>query len=370
MRGSLANRLERNNQKAIIILVPVLMIAVAIAIYSISQPSITPNQTNDNTAQIETSYDYKAMVIPNILYPNGGTVEAGDTIFKKITNEIPVHIKSTITPSLQVSASGTYDILLSIQAGDLWERTFPLQQKQEFKLTGTELSIIDHTYKIELEKIHAFITQVEDETGIRSDQYTIAVVPTIQGMILYDGIETTIHAQDKLAFQYSDEEIKLASEKVFTSNIPFTTAQTMENTFKLFGITLPLSSVRLISTLLSVLLLLAVIFFSKNWSTNRELSAASQVERINKKYRSRIIPVSQKINITQKSIFTLDSFTSIIKIADEKELPIFFNKDHQDMSAVYFIVDGDYLYSYETSKIDFVPDSKKGAESENVYAKG
>ena len=71
----------------------------------------------------------------------------------------------------------------------------------------------------------------------------------------------------------------------------------------------------------------------------------------------------------EKSIISLTSFKSILKIADEKELPIFFHKIHHDGRAVYFIVDGDYLYNYETLKIDLIRSTKKEVGSIEVYAK-
>ena len=130
-------------------------------------------------AQIGDNYDYKATITPNILYPNGGTVEVGDTIFKKITTAIPFNLKSTINSDNEVIAKGTHEVQLLVNAGDLWERSFPLEQKKSFEQKGTEISLIDTAYKIDLGKVNTFITQVEEETGIRPSQYTIEVVPNI-----------------------------------------------------------------------------------------------------------------------------------------------------------------------------------------------
>ena len=72
------------------------------------------------------------------------------------------------------------------------------------------------------------------------------------------------------------------------------------------------------------ILLLPNYLSNANLVATRKKSLFNPVDKINKKYGNRIIPVSQKINSAQKSIITLHSFKSIIKIADEKELPIFF----------------------------------------------
>ncbi|HEY2422228.1 MAG TPA: DUF5305 family protein [Neobacillus sp.] len=357
--------LKKNKKTFIFILILFLLVTAAISIYSLSLPPTTTNQFNGNNTQIQTNYDYKATMAPNILYPNGGTVDAGNTIFKKMTTAIPVNLKSTIHAENQVTANGTHEVQLVIKAGDVWERKFPLEQPQTFEQQGTEISVIDNTYSIDLEKVQTFITQVEQETGITPAQYTLEVVPNIQGTLQNKGEERNFQVEDKLVFQYSYDGITLASQKTFTTMAPFTKTEVITNAFKLFGLSLPLAPVRVTSSLLSSLLLLTLIFAFKNGR-----SVGSQVEKVNKKYQSRIIPVSAKINLTQKSIFILDSFKSVIKIADEKESPILYYKDQQSGSEVYLIVDGDYLYSYELSKTDLVSEIKQGAGRDKAYARG
>jgi len=359
-----------NNKKLFSPLLLVLIIAVTILIYSLSQPATTTNQINDNNPRIETSYDYKATVKSNLLYPNGGTIEVGDTIIKKITTAIPFNLKSTIHSENEVLAKGTHEVQLLVKAGDVWERMFPLEEKQGFEVKGTALSILDNAYKIDIEKVNAFITQVEEETGISLSQYEIEVIPNIKGTIYLAGKEMNIQVQDKLMFQYSFEEIKLASDKTFSSATSLTTNQVITNNFILFGMHFPLSLVRIISSLVSILVLVTIIFTYKYLMINRDKPVVSQVDKINKKYSSRIISISQKVNMTQKSILTLDSFTSVLKIADDKELPIFLHEDQQNDSAVYFIVDGDYFYSYETTLIDPVPVTSKGKRKGKTYAIG
>ena len=69
-------------------------------------------------------------------------------------------------------------------------------------------------------------------------------------------------------------------------------------------------------------------------------------------------------------MITLQSFKSIIKIADEKELPIFYHQIHQDGSAIYFIADGDYLYKYETIKLTIARSTEEILDGDEAYAKG
>jgi hypothetical protein len=364
---SISNKLKRNNKKFYKIIVILLVVSTALTIYTFLQPATTAIQVNDNTAQIKTGFNYKAEITPNILYPNGGSVDVGNTIFKKITVAIPFDLKSKIYSKREVTAFGTYEVQLLIKAGDLWEKKFSLGQKQSFEQSGTEISIIEDTYKIDLEQVKTFINQVEQETGIHPSQYTLEVLPNIEGTIHDAGVEKIFQIQDRLVFQYSMEEILLASEKNYTSMITFASSHVKTKIFTVFSQHLPLSFVRISSLLFSIFLLATYIYVYKNQKVNSTITNKSEVEIINKRYANRIIPVSQKINIVQKSIFVLDSFKSVMKIADEKELPIFFSQDHKEENSVYFLVDGDYLYTYEMGK---TADTEKRASSGNAYARG
>ncbi|MFZ3577027.1 DUF5305 family protein [Virgibacillus sp. DJP39] len=364
------NLLNRENKKIMFSLVTLLIISASVSVYSFLQPTTITNQINDNTAQFQTTYDYKATVTPNVLNPNGGTIEVGDTIFKKVTTAIPFDLKTTVKSENPLTIKGTHEVKLLVKAGELWERTFPLEEKQYFEQTGKDLSIVDNAYTIDIAKLKTFITQVEEEIGVRPEQYALEVIPTIQGTINFNGKEEEIQPQERLVFQYAYDEINLASEKTFTSNASFTTTQTIKSTFQLIGVPLPLIPVRTASTILFILLLISVSYAYRDLVISRHAPSLTQMERINKKHGSRIIPVTQKVTTADKSIFTLDTFKSIIKIADEKELPIFCCKDHQDGGAAYFIVDGDYMYNYETSRTELIRSAKKVEESDKAYARG
>ncbi len=370
MRKIVANLFKKTNIKLIYVLLPIFIVSAAISVYSLSKPASVTEVINDNSLQMETSYDYKATITPNILYPEGGTIEVGNTIFKKITTAIPFTLKSTVKSENEVIAKGTHEVQLVVKAGEFWDKTFPLESKQSFEQKGTDLSILNETFTIDLEKIKTFITQVEEETGIRPDQYVLEVVPNIQGTINYAEKESVLKAEDKLIFQYSYEEIKLASEKEYSSVTPFTTNQVIKNTISLFGFVIPLNLVQIVSMLLSVLLLIPMVFIYKTWMKDQIKPTMSQVDKINKKYGSRIITVSQKENVSQKSIFTLYSFKSLLKISDEKELPIFSFRESLNESATYFIIDGDYFYNYETSNVSLVRSTNKDTGVGKAYVEG
>ncbi|WP_308637214.1 DUF5305 family protein [Paenibacillus silvisoli] len=347
-----------------------LVFSAAIAAYSLNTPG-TSSRTIEYPAQIQTGYDYKAVVTPNILYPDGGTVEAGRYIFPTITTSIPVHLKSTVTAGQEVTIKGTHAAELIIGAGEMWEKRFPLEQEQSIQQKGALVPLIDTTFTIDMEQVKGFILQVERETGIRSAIYTLDIAPNIKGTLDYAGIASAINVTDKLSFRFSFDQIERTSETTFNAAIPLSKTEVATNTFPAFGSELPLGSVRLASSAISAALLLALVLLHLSGAAERRSQPkSSAVDNIQRKYGSRVIPVTQKLNTAQKSILSLDSFTSIVKIADEKELPIFSFNDYMGERVTYFVVDGDCLYNFETSsRSERASGAKKGAAHDQAYAK-
>ena len=101
---------------------------------------------------------------------------------------------------------------------------------------------------------------------------------------------------------------------------------------------------------------------------NRVKPKKSEVFMINKKYGKRIITVTKDMNGAPRSTIMLDSFKAILQLADEKELPIFLNKNPEEGRPVFFIVDGDYIYSYESASRELVRNSRADPAISSAYA--
>src|SRR5690606_19738106 len=216
----------------------------------------------------------------NVLNPAGGTVPVGETIVKKITTAIPIEIKTTITSTEKVLVEGEHEVQLTVVAEDLWEKTFPLEHKQSFQQTGMTVSPIASNYTIDLNKINAFIIQAEEETGITPSKYSLIVSPTIKGTISFDGIQRDIQTQENLIFHYLFDSIVLASEKDFTSIVQFGSSETVAATLNFLGIAVPVTALRVLSTVMTLVLLLLWILLNNIIKPRKR---KSQIDLINKK---------------------------------------------------------------------------------------
>lgn len=349
-------KLQKVGQKKIFLILSILFVLfIFITIFSWVRSSTISTTIYSNDIQIQTSYDYKATMRPTILYPDGGTIEVNDTILRNITSAIPLSIKATISSDNPIAVNGTHEVQVKITSGEYWERIFPLEEKQTFKTEGTEINILNNAtdYKIDLEQINNFIQKVEDEIQIRPEAYIIEIIPNIQGTISFDDTEEIINLTDNLIFQQYSDEIILASEKDFTSSIPFTNSIISQNSINLFSFEIPVTIIRTISTVCTFLILVLMIYMKKNLTMHRKKSVQLESKKINKRYKNRLIHISQKIDTTQKSIIPLNAFKHLIQIADSKELPIFYYSHYADETKLYFVIDGSQLYQYEIHEAEF-----------------
>lgn len=345
----LATVLKKNNKKLFLTLLSILLIMGVLSIYSWVTPRTTTLELEDTIPRMETTFAYKAIVKPNALHPKGGTVEAGDTLYKNVTTAIPFDLFAVIRSKDDMVVNGTFNVQLRIKAGDEWSRTFPLKNNQLFDYKGKTIPIIDSSYQIDLAQVKAFILQVEKETGVRHSQYELEVVPTIQGNVEYADIVRDFDFQDTLKFNYLSEEIKLASEKSFSSAIHPNGSQIVMNPFNLLGFSLPLLPVRITSTSLFLLLLLSILFSFNYLKEETITSDKSEAVRFNKKYRKRVIRIFQQIDVEGKTIVPFASFSSMLKIADYIEQPILYYENAIDHSGMYLIVDVVCVYTFVPS---------------------
>lgn len=345
----LATVLKKSNKKLFLSLLSLLIVMGGLSVYSWIRPKTTTLPAVDSAPRIETTYAYQAVVTPNVLHPKGGTIEVGDTIYPKITTAIPFDVTSVISAEEEVLAKGTYEVQLLIKAGDNWERAFSLQNKQNFEEKGMDISVIDSSYEIDLAQVKAFILQLENETGVRQSQYELEIVPTIQGVLQYSDKLTEIDIQDRLLFNYLSEEIKLASAKVFSTAILPDESQAMTTSFSVLGFSFSLLLVRISSTSLFLLLLVSILFSLVYLDEGPVNAVTSEAEELTKKYGRRVIPISKQIDVEGKTIVPFASFTSMLKIADEIEQPIFFYGNGNEHSEMYLIVDVLCVYTYAPS---------------------
>ncbi|WLR55491.1 DUF5305 family protein [Mesobacillus subterraneus] len=321
----------------------VYIITTFIAFKAFLTPADNVETKINNSISQNTVFDYKATVTPNTLYPDGGTIEPGKSIFTNITSSIPVNIKTSIQSDNPIEAEGTKEIVLSISSGDLWEKEFPLKPAESFSLTGKDLSIVDGKYIIDLDKVSNFIETVESETKISNSSYMVSIKPKFEGFLTYKDNQYEFKNDALLSFEYTKEKISLMNENglEYVNNSNVEDNIVTDTRFQILGIDAPLEIVRWASTFLSILLLivLGLIYFSKKTG-----SGSHEAESIDKKFKSRIINVSEELDLSGKTKIPLTAFKDLIQISEERELPVF--KQESQSFLHFFVLENDFCFIY------------------------
>lgn len=71
----------------------------------------------------------------------------------------------------------------------------------------------------------------------------------------------------------------------------------------------------------------------------------TEAERINKKYKKRLLFLDGDLNYSGKSVLSVQHFKALIEIADEKGLKI------ACINQLYCVIDGDYIYTYKPDEM-------------------
>ncbi|NDI35925.1 DUF5305 domain-containing protein [Chengkuizengella sediminis] len=317
-------------------------------VYSISKPTSITNESLDNRITQSTNFEYKAEIIPNILYPNGGIIDPGNIMIRSITNTIPIYIKSTVSSDHPVEVEHTSEVTLLVQAKDLWEKEFPLNSIHQSKATENETIILNDEYKIELESIITFIENVEEETGISVGSYQLKIIPNINGMIHYKENEIPLANGAFLSFEYSSNRIKFVENNGISEEKSLINKTVIPQYFHLFKLNIPLTWLRVFFSILS-LTIVFYFLYQINKNVKRKKQYISEATKIDKKYLKRLINVKEAVNTTDKSIVKIESIKALLQIVDEKDLPIFRYHDGIKNNTTYFLIDDQYFYSYDAN---------------------
>lgn len=323
--------------------------SLIIFFHSISSPASIEKSVDENVIVQETTFDYAAKVQPSTLY-RGGIISPGDKpIFTKITDELLVTINSTINTIEPVVISGTSQVDLVIEAEGMWTHIIPLSENKTFQVEGTNNSLLEKTHTIKLQDVFATIENIEEEVGFRASRINFMIAPHFDGEISFKDKKIPIDLNQNLIFESSGLQLTLLSETEFSQTLPIVSKQTISQNYRLFGLELPLSLVRIVSLLVSISLLAFLLIKTKLLSKFK-MKPVSEAEKIIKKHKKHLIPVSRKLVLPQKPLIELKSFEALIQISEQKELPILqFEEEKNNDLVIFYTIDQEIAYMYEAT---------------------
>lgn len=323
------------------------ILSTILAYKALKQPLKVEQRNVENRIIENTTFNYKVEVEKSTLFPKGGIVEPEETMFTSITKAIHLNINSNITSDGPVTVQGIKRVYIKLVAEGLWERQFILDPEKKFNLQGNENKLVDNDYAVDIKEIAEYIEDVEKEIIVRPDKYLLTIKPEFEGNIIYNGNEFPIDSAPEFSFEFSNQ-IKQIGESEFTIEKPIETIMSISQDFKLLNISIPLMTARLMFSIISLALLgLVSLGIYRPFKLNDADESAA--DRIDKRYKNRLINIERNILVSNKINVNIKSFKSLIQLADDKEQPVLRYKNSDIGRVYYYVIDGDCVYSYSAN---------------------
>lgn len=306
------------------------------------------NHVVDNQIKQTARFDYQTELRPNTLYAKDELLKPDNGILSKITNAILIHLDFDVTAKKDIVVQGTQSIVMSLTADQLWHRDYYIREKKTFVHEGSNVSIYNENITIDVGDLLDFIAKVEKEIELKPQKYTLKIVPTFEGSILYNDQKVPLESSFELNFEYTNNLFKLVGKKDYAKENNMEEIVTIPQQFSFLGQVMPITAARIIFIVISaVLSLMMACLFILN--RRQKQSNLTDAQRIDHKYGKRFLDLEQNIQILNKNRVVLQSIHALVQLADEREQVLFRFEQKDYHHVIYYVLDGEHIYCYEAS---------------------
>lgn len=342
------------NRLVYIVAAVLLITFLILTCISFSIPYLIQETIVTNNIEQTCDIGYSAEVVACTLYPKGGIIKPEGILMGSIAKYLVFDVEALVQSDRPVDISGTSRVNAILVADRLWEREFPLSRQTNVNATGEHNVLISGTFRLDVNKIFKFIDQVEKETQIPPNKYVLRIRPEIEGLIISDEFRTELAPVPDVIFEISGKKLIQVSEsgdeifsqddmEAFSVKTPVTQSNSIMQNIILAGIAIPVLSVRYILCGLTFALACFWLFIFMRAHVKR--AQPSEEEKIEKKYGHSIYPLNLQMQSLGKQTLELGSFARLLKLSEDRELPI-FKANGDEKTPYYLLIDADYVYFF------------------------
>ncbi len=341
--------LHQSKTDLFFVLATLVLASLLLAFFAFTQP-ISQSVTDQISYEQSGEFSYSAAAPPGIY--EADKVQTGEPIFRQLITKVQVNFNYRFTTDRPTELEGTYRVVARISHGNGWQWTIELQPTTAFSGNAFSTSNL-----LDLAQVQALIANVEQQTGLQRQQYTLDLVPevTIKGQLagqaLYDQFAPG------LTFQLDELQMRLAQEvsPISGSPNPLKPVQTglvsrtreMPNVLSLLSFQLRVSLARQLA--LGGLVLSLGGLLALGWSMLRA-TQGSEAARIHLKYGSLLVAICDP---------ELEMGQRLIKVATIDDLARIAERDgrmilHQTAGPTdrYLVPDSTATYYYQPTEAD------------------
>jgi signal peptidase I len=323
--------------------------AVALAVAGFTHP-INRTLLKDIHYEQQGVFSYSAVEGANPgVYDTSG-LQTGEPVFHQLINKVNFQFDYQITSDNPINAQGTVRLIARLSSEDGWQKTLELQPVMPF--TGAKISV---SGSMNLDAIQAIFDNLEAQTGIQRQSYTVYIVSqvTLKGSIGGQTINENFVPQ--IQFQIDPLEMQMVQLDPTAPNPLYPSTNgllkqpyTEPNGLSFLGVQIHVMAIRWVSIILLVLALgglAALATFA--YRTVREEGEPARIQR---KYGTLLVSVNKGLPGRDEQVKDVVTMGDLAKLADKDGRLILHAV--KGRNHVYFVQDAEIVYRYTATEAD------------------
>lgn len=310
-------------------------------------------------AGLTAAYHYQATVVSDALYPQGGIAPTNGTIFPSITTGLAVTFQPTGYATAPTVVSLQTSPILRVIARGLWQQDFGLGAPQRVTGRLSALHVLPTTWQVNVSQVMAQISNIQKAIQAVPNTYLVVIDPRMHGVIREGNTVKPLSWDPRLVFKLQSGTWQVQGHLAQVHPLHFNRATKLPVFLYFLGAHLRPSAARTQFGISALALLVGGILLRLLGRTKRE--PLSEWQRMEQKYRGRIVRTSLEVGALQRELLRVESFQALARLGEERELPIL--RAESRGAVEYLVVDGDlaYVMRYsQTAEDEPVPQAVSG----------
>ena len=330
--------ISNKSKKTAIIVMIILAVVAASALIIFGIIGLQVNKSVE-TASYSTKSEigYNLNLIEDPLY-NKDTIEFGDGYVTKFINDIDLNFQYGFDSSNAANISGTQSATAILEAKyndkDLiWRKEYQLVPQTVFYAKNAAASA-----KLPIKEYVDFADNLRENSGVTTS-VNLTVTYTVDASATIDGQQIAETSESTLVIPITGDVFVIGGTPLSEQSKAIETEVLQE--------LLPKKPILICSSIILFLLIGAIIWLSVFTIGVRENPIELELNKITKKYSSRLVALHENCHLSDCETVSVNSFKDLILVADEVRKPIFRNSSAGSIGTEFFVYDDPKKYIYK-----------------------
>jgi len=280
---------------------------------------------------------YHAKIKPNMVFKET-TLGPGQTIYRKLLESFTARFSYQYEADKPAELQGTYSIIATLEAKDMWKLDFILEPRTGFSKKGEKISLTKER-AIDIDYFQEILKQVNEELGVSARDPKLVIkanvnlkAATREGTIEKKLSPTMIIPLTAGVFQVDGE---LSVDKKGSID-------------KIVAVTNPIKKKWPYVLTLTIMLVIVLVAFITLTQNKHGIPLARKKEmEFWKKYGERMVKVNDEL--FPAKVITLNSMDDLVKVADELGKPFVYQEAVPGSPPACYVFDGPIAYRFTRS---------------------